>query len=181
MRRRLRIFFDISKKEQWFADQKGWKLIKTNGYIHTFEESSNEYNYEYIFFTNAADELTSIKMQMDDEYIEHVCDTHTSALFRKEKSKGELKVFSNDYVKCRMTKSVQKKYRNAANYTLLLFAFNLLLMRDDKFDFDPFNIFLVVMIFLSYIYSYFECLSLKNYSKINDSRNSEKLKDNPWL
>ena len=66
MKKTTKLFANIKTEEDWLAQQKGWKLIYTNGIRYTFEESSCEYNYEYIYFDKSKKELDNIRKQIID-------------------------------------------------------------------------------------------------------------------
>lgn len=99
MKKIIKLFINIKSEQDWLAKQKGLKLIKTNGLLYTFEESSCEYNYEYIYFEKSKKELLEIKNQITDKNIEFVCNSWTWALFRKDASKGDIQVYADNYSK----------------------------------------------------------------------------------
>ena len=80
MKKTTKLFANIKTEEDWLAQQKGWKLIYTNGIRYTFEESSCEYNYEYIYFDKSKKELDNIRKQIIDSDIEFVCNSSSWAL-----------------------------------------------------------------------------------------------------
>ncbi|MCA0386594.1 MAG: DUF2812 domain-containing protein [Firmicutes bacterium] len=75
--KKTKIFFDMKNEEIWLNQQRGWKLVHTNGLRYTFEESSSEYRYEYIYFNKSKKELNDIKNQIIDPEIEYVCHSNT--------------------------------------------------------------------------------------------------------
>lgn len=107
MKEVIKIFIDATKELEWLAQQKGWKLVHTNGFRFIFDESECDYNYEYIYFQKNANELVEIRKHIKDSDIEFVCNSSTWALFRKETSKGELHVLEDNYINY---KTLQRKY-----------------------------------------------------------------------
>lgn len=107
MKKVIKFFGNIKKEEDWLGQQKGWKLIHTNGIKYTFEESSTDYNYEYIYFYKSVKELDEIRRQILDNDIEFVCNTSSWALFRKDATKGEIHVYTDDFYKY---KALMNKY-----------------------------------------------------------------------
>lgn len=103
----VKLFMDVKKEQEWLAQQKGWKLIATNGFLYKFEKSPSDYEYEYIFFEKNKKELHQIRQQITDSDIEFVCHSSTWALFRKDVTKGEIHVFSDNFIKY---KTLMKKY-----------------------------------------------------------------------
>ena len=110
MRKIIKLFSDIRKEQNWLSEQTGWKLVKTNGIRYIFEESDRQYNYEYIYFEKSKKELDGIIAQIIDQRIEFVCSTSTWALFRKDKSEGDIRVFANPYHKYRMLMTKYNSY-----------------------------------------------------------------------
>ena len=92
MKKVTKLFINIKNEQEWLAQQKGWKLVHSNGIRYTFEESFCEYNYEYIYFDKRKKELDDIRNQIIDSDIEFVSNTSTWALFRKDVAKGEIHV-----------------------------------------------------------------------------------------
>lgn len=107
MKKVIKLFSNIKKEQEWLASQKGWKLVKTNGIRYTFEESSLEYDYEYIFFDKSKKELDDIRYRLIDSDIEFVCNSSSWALFRKDVAKGEIHIYADNYLKYKM---LMKKY-----------------------------------------------------------------------
>jgi hypothetical protein len=107
MKKVYKIFFDATKEIEWLTQQKGWKLVHTNGIQYVFVESDCDYNYEFIYFRKNANELAQLTEQIKDSDIEFVCNTTTWALFRKDAAKGELHVLEDNYVNY---KTLQKRY-----------------------------------------------------------------------
>lgn len=107
MKKVIKFFFDATKELEWLTQQKGWKLIHTNGIRYIFVESNCNYNYEYIYFQKNTNELGQIRNQIKDNDIEFVCNSSTWALFRKDATKGELHVFDDNY---NNYKTLQKRY-----------------------------------------------------------------------
>lgn len=105
-----KFFTNIKAEENWLAQQKGWKLIYTNGIRYTFEESCCEYNYEYIYFDKSKKELDDIRKQIIDSDIEFVCNSSSWALFRKDAAKGQIHVYADNYLKYKI---LMKKYKSA--------------------------------------------------------------------
>lgn len=107
MKRKYEWFFNIKKELEWMSAQKGWKLIKTNGFCYTFEESESHYHYEYIYFEKSSKELDEIMKQITDKDVEFVCNTFSWALFRKDSTKGAIRIYEDAYVNYKrlMTKS----------------------------------------------------------------------------
>jgi hypothetical protein len=99
MIKKIKVFFNIKKEEEWLANQRGCNLVHTNGLRYTFEESSLNYNYEYIYFDKNKNELANIRNQIIDEDIEFVCNSSSWALFRKDAAKGEIHVYADNYYK----------------------------------------------------------------------------------
>jgi Protein of unknown function (DUF2812) len=113
--KKTKIFFYMKNEEIWLNQQRGWKLVHTNGLRYTFEESSREYRYEYIYFNKSKKKLNDIKNQIIDPEIEYVCHSSTWALFRKEASKGDISVFADGHEK-------YKILMNKSRTTMLLGA-----------------------------------------------------------
>ena len=109
MKNITKLFTNIKTEENWLAMQKGWKLIYTNGIRYTFEECSCDYNYEYIYFNKSKRELDDIRKQIIDSDIEFVCNSSSWALFRKDAAKGEIHVYSDNYLKYKI---LMKKYKS---------------------------------------------------------------------
>lgn len=110
MRKVIKLFSDIRKEQSWLSGQTGWKLVKTNGILYTFEESENQYHYEYVYFEKSKRELEDITRQITDPSIEFVCSTSAWALFRKDARGGDIQVFSNPYYKYRMLMTKYNSY-----------------------------------------------------------------------
>ena len=110
MKKIIKLFTNIKTEETWLAQQKGWKLVYTNGIHYTFEECSCEYNYEYIYFDKSKKELDDIRKQIIDSDIEFVCNSSSWALFRKDAAKGEIHVYVDNYLKYKV---LMKKYKSA--------------------------------------------------------------------
>lgn len=110
MRKVIKLFSDIRKEQEWLSDQIGWKLVKTNGIRYVFEESDREYAYEYVYFEKSKKELNGIIAGISDKNIELVCSNGTWALFRKDRSEGEIRVFANPYDKYRMLMTKSNSY-----------------------------------------------------------------------
>ena len=108
----MKFFIDVKKEEEWLANQKGCKLVHTNGIIYKFEECHGEYNYEYIFFEKSKNELEGIKKEIVDEDIEFVCNSSEWALFRKDKSKGSIQVFVDNFLKYNVLKKKYSTYQS---------------------------------------------------------------------
>ena len=102
MKKVIKLFSDTRAEQEWLSRQTGWKLVKTNGLRYVFEESENEYAYEYVYFEKSRKELGGILGQIADKDIELVCSSSSWALFRKDKSQGDIRVFANPYDKYRM-------------------------------------------------------------------------------
>ncbi len=107
MKKVTKLFLDTKKEQNWLAQQKGWKLVHTNGIRYLFEESSCDFNYEYIYFDKSKKELDDIRKQIVDSDIEFVCNSSYWALFRKDAAKGEINVYNDNYIKYKM---LMKKY-----------------------------------------------------------------------
>lgn len=110
MRKVIRLFSDIKAEQEWLSRQKGWRLVKTNGIRYIFEESESEYTYEYVYFEKSRKELSGLLEQITDEGVELVCSTYSSALFRKDKRGGDIRVFADPYEKYRMLMSKCNSY-----------------------------------------------------------------------
>jgi hypothetical protein len=110
MKKVTKVFFNIKKEQEWLSRQKGWKLIYTNGIRYTFEESYCNYNYEYIYFIKSKKEVVEIRTQIIDNDIEFVCNSSSWALFRKDSSKGEIHVFTDNYNKYKMLMNKYNTY-----------------------------------------------------------------------
>jgi hypothetical protein len=110
MKKITKLFTNIRTEENWLALQKGWKLTYTNGIRYTFEESSCEYNYEYVYFDKSKKELEDIRKQIIDSDIEFVCNSSSWALFRKDAAKGKIHVYADNYLKYKI---LIKKYKSA--------------------------------------------------------------------
>lgn len=106
----IKLFSNMKKEQEWLADQAGWKLVKTNGIRYIFEESDRRYYYEYIYFEKSKKELDGIIARIADPSIEYVCSTSAWALFRKDQSEGEIRVFANPYDKYRMLMTKYNSY-----------------------------------------------------------------------
>jgi hypothetical protein len=102
MKKMVKLFVDIKKEQEWLADQAGWKLVKTNGIRYLFEETENQYAYEYVYFERSRKELNGIIAQIADTRTELVCSTSSWALFRKDCRDGDIRVFASPYDKYRM-------------------------------------------------------------------------------
>jgi len=102
MKKVIKLFFDIRREQEWLSDQIGWRLVKTNGIRYVFEESENEYAYEYVYFERSKKELGAIMAQTSDKSVELVCSTSAWALFSKDRREGDIRVFANPYDKYRM-------------------------------------------------------------------------------
>lgn len=107
MKKVTKIFFNIKKEQEWLSQQKGLKLVYTNGIRYKFEECHCDFNYEYIYFNKSKKELDDIRNQIIDSNIEFVCNTSSWALFRKDKAKGEIHVYTDNFKKYKM---LMKKY-----------------------------------------------------------------------
>lgn len=99
MKKVWKLFFDIKTEKNWLSNQVGWKLVHKSGLVYTFEESSLNYHYKYVFFEKNKNELNEIRNQITDKHIEFICTTWCFALFRKDASKGEIQVFQDNYTK----------------------------------------------------------------------------------
>ncbi|MCM0648911.1 DUF2812 domain-containing protein [Clostridium swellfunianum] len=110
MKKITKLFTNIKAEETWLAQQKGWKLVYTNGIRYTFEESCCIYNYEYIYFDKSKKELDDIRKQIVDDDIEFVCNSSSWALFRKDAAKGQIHVYADNYLKYKI---LMKKYKSA--------------------------------------------------------------------
>jgi hypothetical protein len=98
MKKIVKIFFDIKKELEWLSQQKGIKLVHTNGIRYTFDESNCDYNYEYVYFKKSKKELHQIMNQIQDDDIEFVCNSSSWALFRKDAAKGAIHVLEDNYI-----------------------------------------------------------------------------------
>lgn len=104
MIKKYRLFLNVKSAESWLNSRSNFRLVYTNGVIFSFEESSISYNYEYVYFENGKNELTSIKEQIKDKDIELVCSNSSWALFRKDVSKGDIHIVSDEEKKKRYEK-----------------------------------------------------------------------------
>ncbi len=109
MKKVVKLFFDIQKEQDWLAAQEGWRLIKTNGFSYTFEESENRYYYEYIYFEKSRKEQDGIISRIADKSTVLVCGTREWALFRKDQREGDIHVFADPFEKYSM---LIKKYES---------------------------------------------------------------------
>ncbi len=109
MRTIIKLFVNIKKEENWLAHQKGWRLVYTDGIRYKFEESSCDYNYEYVYFIKSKKEVANIRKEIKDSDIEFVCNSSSWALFRKDASKGEMNVYTDQYLKYKI---LMKKYKS---------------------------------------------------------------------
>lgn len=109
MKKVLKLFMNIKTEQNWLAQQKGWRLVYTNGLRYIFEECACEYNYEYIYFDKSKKELGDIRKQITDSDIEFVCNSSSWALFRKDVSKGDIQVYTDKYIKYKI---LMKKYNS---------------------------------------------------------------------
>jgi len=109
MKKIIKLFANIKTEQDWLAKQKSWKLVHTNGICYTFEACACDYNYEYIFFDKSKKELDNIRNQILDSDIEFVCNSSSWSLFRKDASKGEIHVYSDNYIKYKI---LMKKYNS---------------------------------------------------------------------
>jgi hypothetical protein len=107
MKKVMKLFMNLKTEQDWLAQQKGWKLVYTNGLRYEFEECACEYNYEYIYFDKSKKELGDIRKQITDSDIEFVCNSSSWALFRKDVSKGDIQVYTDKYIKYKI---LMKKY-----------------------------------------------------------------------
>jgi hypothetical protein len=99
MKKVIKLFFSLKKEQDWLTQQKGWKLVHTNGFHYRFEESNREYYYEYIYFHKSKKELKDIMNQIQDSKIEFICNSSSWALFRKDTSEGTIQVLQDNYYK----------------------------------------------------------------------------------
>lgn len=107
MEKLTKLFMNIKKQQEWLSQQKGRKLVHTNGIKYRFEKSFNDYNYEFVYFNKGKKELNQIRQQIQDEDIEFVCSNSTWCLFRKDSSKGDIHVYIDNYDKYKI---LMKKY-----------------------------------------------------------------------
>ncbi len=109
MRTIVKLFINIKNEEKWLARQTGWKLVHTDGIRYKFEESTSEYNYEYIYFIKSKKELPELRKEITDSDIEFVCNSSSWALFRKDVSKSKMSVYTDQYLKYKI---LMRKYKS---------------------------------------------------------------------
>jgi len=108
--KKIKLFMDVKAEQDWLSMQRGWKLVNTNGIRYLFEECTYKYNYEYIFFDKSKKELPDIRKQIIDNDIEFVCNSSYWALFRKDASKGEIHVYTDNYKQYKVLMKKHKTY-----------------------------------------------------------------------
>ncbi len=109
MKKIIKLFMNVKKEQDWLSKQSGWKLVNTNGIRYIFEECTCNYNYEYIFFGKSKKELYDIRKQITDNEVEFVCNSSSWALFRKDVSKGEIHVYTDNFIHYKV---LIKKYKS---------------------------------------------------------------------